>query len=188
MVEGYLTSGRPDFEVDWATVSTLTIDPMEIPNQVQLNSLTAPEGALAASGPGEKPMMTLADWRARFREQQVAFRLARDVARRWQQAQAGQEKAAAAPAQTMFPHAVAAARRFLADRSKLICKGNSEPVDALLVAWYAQSAVDSLFEALRRGSRPGTAVELPRIPNGAAPPATWTSIPSSRSARATGAT
>ncbi len=61
-----------------------------------------------------------------------------------------------------------AARRFLADRDKLICKCNSEPADVLLVGKYAQTAVDSLFEALRRGSRPSEAAELPRIPNGSA--------------------
>ena len=38
----------------------------------------------------------------------------------------------------------------------------------LLVGKYAQTAVDSLFEGLRRGSRPGEAAELPRIPNGSA--------------------
>ena len=38
----------------------------------------------------------------------------------------------------------------------------------LLVGKYAQTAVDSLFEGLRRGSRPGEAAELQRIPNGSA--------------------
>lgn len=62
---------------------------------------------------------------------------------------------------------VSAARRLLADPTKLICKGSTQPVDLLLVNKYAQTAVDHLFEALRQGTRTEQA-ELPRIPVGAA--------------------
>ncbi len=169
LVEGYFSPGEVRFQVDWAALPTLTLDPMEIPDQVQLNSLTAPEGALSAYGPGERPLMTLEEWRGQFREQQVAFRLAREVVRRWRDEQAAPEADGdpALPAQTLFPHLVSAARRFLADRSKLICKGTSTPVDVLLVNKYAQTAVDHLFTALRQGTRTAQA-ELPRIPMGAA--------------------
>jgi type III restriction enzyme len=168
MVEGYFSPGGASFQMDWAAVPTLTIDPMKIPNQIQLNPLTTPEGSLSAYGPGEKPLMTLAEWRSRFREQQVAFRLAREVVRRWH-GEGGSDttEGQVLPAQTLFPHVVSAARRFLADRTKLVCKGSSEPVDVLLVNKYAQTAVDHLFEALRRGTRTESP-ELPRIPNGSA--------------------
>ena len=214
LVEGYFCPGAVRFQVDWAAIPILTLDPMEIPDQVQLNSLTAPEGSLCAYGPGEKPLMTLREWRAQFREQQVAFRLAREVVRRWQEEQAppvvegdpagssadppsgqgeqvplGAESTAAGisggprrgqgeqalpaaedpalPAQILFPHVVSAARRLLADPTKLICKGSTQPVDLLLVNKYAQTAVDHLFEALRQGTRTEQA-EMPRIPVGAA--------------------
>jgi len=168
-VEGYFSAGEVRFQVDWAALPTLTLDPMEIPDRVQLNSLTAPEGALCAYGPGERPLMTLTEWRGQFREQQVAFRLAREVVRRWRDEQAAPDADGdpALPAQTLFPHLVSAARRFLADRSKLICKGTTTPVDVLLVNKYAQTAVDHLFTALRQGTRTAQA-ELPRIPQGAA--------------------
>jgi type III restriction enzyme len=169
LVEGYFSPGEVRFQVDWAALPTLTLDPMEIPDQVQLNSLTAPEGALCAYGPGERPLMTLTEWRGQFREQQVAFRLAREVVRRWRDEQAAPDADGdpALPAQTLFPHLVSAARRFLADRSKLICKGTANPVDVLLVNKYAQTAVDHLFTALRQGTRTAQG-ELPRIPLGAA--------------------
>ncbi|HYN76280.1 MAG TPA: hydrolase, partial [Lamprocystis sp. (in: g-proteobacteria)] len=173
IVEGYFSTGAASFHLDWAAVPTLTLDPLEIPDQVQLTSLTSPEGSLSAYGPGEKPLLDLVEWRRQFREQQVAFRLAREVVRRWQ----GQQSAPAdgdsdspdyaLPAQTLFPQVASAARRFLADPTKLICKGSSEPVDILVVSKYAQTAVDHLFEALRRGTRTEQA-ELPRIPNGSA--------------------
>ncbi len=69
---------------------------LEIPDQVQLNSLAATEGALSAYGPGAKPLITLTAWREQFRVQQVAFRLARDVVRRWQGAQTQQTRSDAA--------------------------------------------------------------------------------------------
>lgn len=113
--------------------------------------------------------MTLQEWRGQFREQQVAFRLAREVVQRWQQEQAAPAgvNTPALPAQTLFPPVFNAARRFLTDPTKLICKGTSSPVDVLLVNKYAQAAVDHLFEALRQGTRTAQA-ELPRIPIGAA--------------------
>ncbi|WP_020507778.1 BPTD_3080 family restriction endonuclease [Lamprocystis purpurea] len=173
IVEGYFSPGAVSFHLDWAAVPTLTIDPLEIPDQVQLNSLTSPTGALSAYGPGEKPLITLKEWRQQFRVQQVAFRLAREVVRRWQgeQSATGEGNEHALPAQTLFPHVASAARRFLSDPTKLICMGSSEGVDVLLVNKYAQAAVDNLFEALRRGTRPlgqGEQAELPRIPNGSA--------------------
>jgi type III restriction enzyme len=169
IVEGYFSPGAASVHLDWTAVPTLTIDPMEIPDRVELNPLTAPEGSLCAFGPGNKPLMTLTQWRGRFRVQQVAFRLAREVVRRWQQEQDAPHDGAhpALPAQTLFPFVVNAARRFLTDPDKLVCKGSSQPVDVLLVNKYAQTAVDHLFEALRRGTRAEQA-ERPRIPIGTA--------------------
>lgn len=43
---------------------------MEIPEQVILNSMTAPDGTLAFFGPGEKTVMTLTGWRKQFGNQQ----------------------------------------------------------------------------------------------------------------------
>jgi hypothetical protein len=113
----------------------LTIDPMCIPQVVELTPLTTPEGALAAYGPGEKPVLSLKDWRAMFRVQQVAFKLAREICIRWQ----GDNGAAAVPVQVLFPKVAFAAKRFLAE--KLERKGDSEPCDVLLVGEYMQAAI-----------------------------------------------
>jgi type III restriction enzyme len=103
---------------------------MKIPQTVELTPLTTPEGALAAYGPGEKPILSLKDWRRMFRDQQVAFRLAREICIRWQ----GDNGAAAVPVQVLFPKVAFAAKRFLAE--KLDRKGASEPCDILLVGEY----------------------------------------------------
>jgi hypothetical protein len=124
IVTGYHEQGQFDVFIDWNQVAKVTIDPMRIPQIVELTPLTTPEGALAACGPGEKPVLSLKDWRAMFRVQQVAFRLAREVCIRWQ----GDNGAAAVPVQVLFPKVAFAAKRFLAE--KLERKGDSEPWSA----------------------------------------------------------
>jgi type III restriction enzyme len=79
VVTGYHESGQFDVFVDWERVAKVTIDPMKIPQTVELTPLTTPEGALAAYGPGDKPVLSLKAWRAMFRDQQIAFKLAREI-------------------------------------------------------------------------------------------------------------
>ncbi|MGH6819710.1 MAG: BPTD_3080 family restriction endonuclease, partial [Methylocella sp.] len=105
VVTGYHQSGQFDVVVDWSQVAKLTIDPMKIPQTVELTPLTTPEGALAAYGPGEKPILSLKKWRTLFRDQQVAFKLAREICVRWQ----ADNGAAAVPAQVLFPRVAFAA-------------------------------------------------------------------------------
>lgn len=161
VVTGYHESGQFDVFVDWSQVAKVTIDPMKIPQTVELNSLTAPEGALAAYGPGERPVLTLKEWRGMFRDQQVAFKLAREICIRWQ----GDNGAEAVPVQVLFPKVAFAAKRFLAE--KLDRKGGSQPCDVLLVGEYMQAAIGSLLEAIKKGSSSDSA-EVAVIPQGAA--------------------
>lgn len=161
IVTGYHESGQFDVFVDWSQVSKVTIDPMKIPQTVELTPLTTPEGALAAYGPGEKPVLSLKDWRRMFRDQQVAFRLAREICIRWQ----GDNGAAAVPVQVLFPRVAFAAKRFLTE--KLDRKGTSQPCDILLVGEYMQAAIGSLMEAIKRGASAESA-EVAVIPQGAA--------------------
>jgi len=128
--------------------------------------MTAPEGSLAVYGPGERPVLTLADWRKQFRLQQVAFRLARGVCQRWESEQnADGESGVAASTATLFPKVAFAAKRFLL--AKVKCIGNADSRDVLCAAKYYQQAVDILFEAIRKGGITRTR-ELPRIAKGSA--------------------
>ncbi|NEI28466.1 MULTISPECIES: BPTD_3080 family restriction endonuclease [Rhizobium] len=161
LVTGYHQSGQFDVFVDWDRVSKVTIDPMRIPQIVELTPLTTPDGTLAAYGPGDKPVLSLKDWRAMFREQQVAFRLAREICLRWQ----ADNGAAAVPTQHLFPKIAFAAKRFLAE--KLDLKGDSETCDVLLVGEYMQAAIGSLLEAIKKGSST-TEAEIAVVPQGAA--------------------
>lgn len=161
VVTGYHQSGQFDVFVDWDQVSKVTIDPMKIPQIVELTPLTSPDGSLAAFGPGEKPVLSLKDWRAMFRDQQVAFRLAKEICTRW----AADNGAAAVPMQVLFPKVAFAAKRFLTE--KLDRKGGSQPCDVLLVGEYMQAAVGSLLEAIKKGSSTAD-VETAVVPQGAA--------------------
>lgn len=161
IVTGYHQSGKLEVSVDWDQVAKVTIDPMRIPQLVELTPLTTPDGTLAAYGPGEKPVLSLKDWRALFREQQVAFRLAREICIRWQ----ADNGAAAVPVQQLFPRVAFAAKRFLTE--KLVCKGDSQSCDVLLVGEYMQASIGALLDAIRKGASTSDA-EVAIIPQGAA--------------------
>lgn len=162
IVTGYQQSGGTEIRVDWDQVTQVTLDPMEIPQAVELTSLTAPEGSLSEYGPGERPKLSLEKWREQFREQQVAFRLAREVCKRWQQDH-GQDSV---PTVQLFQTVLSATRRFLADDSKLIRRGDSQPCDVLAVGHYMQEAVSALLNGIRQGGEDSVR-ELPVIPQGA---------------------
>lgn len=161
IVTGYHQSGQFDVHIDWSKVAKVTIDPMKIPQVVELTPLTTPDGTLAAFGPGERPILSLKDWRARFRDQQVAFRLARGVCDRW----LSDNGAEAIPVQQLFPKIAFAAKRFLIE--KLDRKGDSRPCDVLLVGEYMKVAIGSLLEAIKKGSTTSKG-KVAIIPQGAA--------------------
>jgi len=161
VVSGYHQSGQFDVHIDWSKVAKVTIDPMKIPQVVELTPLTTPDGTLAAFGPGERPVLSLKEWRNRFRDQQVAFRLAREICEQWL-ADNGTE---AVPVQQLFPKVAFAAKRFLSE--KLERKGDSRPCDVLLVGEYMKAATGSLIEAIKKGAATGTG-EVAVIPQGAA--------------------
>ncbi|HTN60244.1 MAG TPA: hydrolase [Devosia sp.] len=161
IVTGYHQSGSLEVSVDWDQVAKVTLDPMRIPQIVELSPLTTPDGSAAAYGPGEKPVLSLTDWRAMFRDQQVAFRLALEVCHRWQ----ADNGATALPVQQLFPRVAFAAKRFLAE--KLDRKGDSQPCDVLLVGEYMQASVSALLDAIKRGASTSEA-EVAIVPQGAA--------------------
>jgi type III restriction enzyme len=161
IVIGYHQSGSLEISVDWSRVSKVTIDPARIPQVVELTPLTTPDGTLAAFGPGERPVLSLKEWRAQFRDQQVAFRLAREICQRWLE----DNGAAAVPVQILFPRVAFAAKRFLAE--KVVTNGDSQPRDILLVGQYMQASIDALLDAIKKGATTSDA-EVAVVPQGAA--------------------
>lgn len=169
IVNGYFTQEESTISVDYRRIQQITLDPAEISDSVELTSMTVPEGHLAVYGPGEKPLLTLADWRKQFgRDQMVAFKLASKVCEYWQRerVQSVNDAAAQATLQTLFPQVLLAAKRLLQDREKLICKGTTQPCDVLLAGKYQMATVDALYQAIVFGDAANH--ELPRIPKGEA--------------------
>ena len=169
MVSGYFMQEEAAVSVDYARIQQVTLDPTEINDSVELTSMTVPEGHLAVYGPGEKPVLTLADWRKQFgRDQMVAFKIASKVCQHWQKerVQSVNDAAAQATLQDLFPQVLLATKRLLQDREKLICKGTTQPCDVLLAGKYQMSVVDALYQAIAFGDASNH--ELPRIPKGEA--------------------
>ena len=161
IVSGYHEVGEFEVSIDWDKVSILTIDPKDIPQRVMLTALTATEGALSSYGPGEKPDLSLTEWRKNFRDQQVAFRIAGEVCRLWM----NDHGVEAVPAHRLFPELASAAKKFLAE--KLDFKSEDcRPCDVLLVGRYMQAACESLLVAIGKGARAGQS-EVAVIPQGA---------------------
>ncbi len=161
IVMGYQSISAIDVFIDWNKISKVTIDPMKIPPQVELSPLTSPDGAISSYGPGKPTVLDLAEWRKLFREQQVAFRLALVICKRFRD----DNGVSAHPMQLLFPKVTIAARRFLSE--KLVLKGDSQPCDILLVGEYMQKATSVLYDAVRDGTST-TSSEIAVIPQGTA--------------------
>ncbi|WP_329006938.1 DEAD/DEAH box helicase family protein [Pseudomonas aeruginosa] len=159
IVTGYQEVSQLDVVIDWSQVAQVTIDPMTLPTTVQVGQMTAPDGSLTAFGVGKKSEVSLVEWRKLFRNQQVAFVLAKDICRQWRS-----ERGDSVLMAQLFPKVVAACLRFL--REKLVRKGDSLSCDVLLGS-YNQAAIGSLYNALQSGTEERYGF-LPLIPQGVA--------------------
>lgn len=160
VVEGYTDPGITRLAIDWLRVSTLVLDPMAVPDITLVRGLATNDGALAAYGPGAAEVVTLDQWRARVRVQQVAFTIARVLVQQWQQ-----ERGDAIPMHRLFPQMLAYAQQYLL--TKLDCRGNRAPQDVALNPYF-QQAVGILFDALQAVDESGKALERPIITPGPA--------------------
>lgn len=159
LVKGYQASGAAHAEVDWERVPMLDIDPMLVPDSVEVRGLATEDGRLAAFGPGIPQTLTLKDWRNSIRARQVAFLLAGDLCRRWVEQQGD-----TIPPHVLFPRLLRYTERFL--REKVNCHGDTQIVDVLIGIYY-RAALDYLFNAMA-ADESASQQERPIIPRGAA--------------------
>ncbi len=168
IVNGYFMREENNISVNYSRIQQVTINPTDLPDSVELSSMTVPDGKLAAFGPGEKKTITLNAWRELYgRNQMVAFKLACDVCERWEQSRDDNEDESETllKLQALFPKMMFTAKRLLADKEKLICIGTAKPCDVLLAGKYHTAVVDSLHQAISYGGVDNH--EMPRIPKGA---------------------
>ena len=148
VVDGRTIAKNLEFEIDWAQVHQVTIDPATIPSEVDFHPNLAHEGSLAKDSPGKKERISLDRWRSMHRKQSIAFILAHRVCDKWRHAMMDEDLAA--PLHVLFPQVAQAAIRFLDE--KVVVRGNGDSRDILASESYASKAVQSIFTAMRNGT------------------------------------
>jgi type III restriction enzyme len=153
-VEGYTQAIRNRISVDWGSVARLRLDPTSIPTEVQAKGLSLTvNGGFSLSGPGKSDDVTLREFRAKRREQELVFELAKDLTRRYVRA-----PGCSVPAHQLFPQFRAIVERFL--REKVAISAKSDMKDVFLAPYYGW-ALEILVQATSPDTSQGEAPELP---------------------------
>jgi type III restriction enzyme len=152
-VEGYVHKISSDLHVAWERVPVMTLDPLEIPDEVRVKGLSTDRGgSLSLLGPGAADEVTLAPWRQGKRLQELEFELARALTKR-----VGENPSCQMPANALFPKILALVRRFV--REKVQPLGRKDRKDVFLDPYWAW-AIEALAGAIEPGDADST--ELPR--------------------------
>jgi type III restriction enzyme len=141
--------------VDWQAVPILVVDPGRIPPEVEVKGLNVNnQGRLSLSGPGRADDVTLQEFRAKRRLQELTFDLARTLTKDY----LGQSKCTV-PAHVLFPQVAAIVQRYLAEKVRVYTPAN---IKDLFLAPYYGWVVERLLEAIRPDTSQGEAPEIPR--------------------------
>lgn len=172
-VEGYTQAIRNRVTVDWATVPSLVLEPGRIPPEVEVKGLHASnKGRLSLSGPGKLDEVTLKEFRAKRRIQELVFDLARTLTRDY-----AAQKQCAVPAHKLFPQLAAIIQQYL--DKKIEVRPPADKKDLFLAPYYGW-IVERLLEEIRPDTSQGEAPEVPRYEANRGPGSTtevdfWTS-------------
>ncbi len=155
-VEGYAQAVNNRISVEWDSVASLVIDPLNIPPEVQMKGgIPNNQGRFSVMGPGKIQDISLNPYRKGKRVQELAFELAKDLARDYS-GQAGCH----IPVQALFPQILAISLRYLTE--KVIAKEPAAVVDAFLSPYYGW-IIERLLGAIKPDISAGEAPELPRF-------------------------
>jgi type III restriction enzyme len=172
-VEGYTQAIRNRIAVDWAQVPSLTLDPSQIPPEVEAKGLLINnQGRPSLSGPGRIDEISLKEFRAKRRLQELVFDIARTITREY----AGQPSCEIPP-HVLFPQVVAIAQRYVDER--IFPHPPADRKDAFLAPYYGW-LIEKLLQAIRPDTSQGEAPEVPRYESTRGPGSTadvsfWTS-------------
>ena len=164
-VEGYTQAIRNRIVAHWESAPTLELEPGRIPPEVEMKALHVNDvGRLSLSGPGRVDDVTLAEFRAKRRLQELVFDLARSLTRDFL-AQRQRE----IPAHVLFPQLVGIVERYVSEKVRV-----HPPADVkdLFLAPYYGWLVERLLSILGPDTSAGEAPEVPRYETSRGPGST----------------
>ncbi len=171
--EGYTQAIRNRVTVDWKEIATQVLEPDRIPPEVEVKGLHVNnQGRLSLSGPGRIDDVTLKEFRAKRRMQELVFDLARTLTR-----DCVAQNQCSVPAHKLFPQLATIVHRYL--NNKVTAQPPSDKKDIFLAPYYAW-VIERLLEAIRPDASQGETPEVPRYETTRGPGSTaevdfWTS-------------
>ena len=172
-VEGYTQGIRNRITVDWENVPRMVLQPDLIPPKVEMKGLSISDtGRLSLSGPNRLDEVTLKEYRARMRLQELVFDLARGLTKEYVS-----QPQCYVPTHVLFPQLVKIIQKYMAEKVEV-----RPPADLkdLGLAPYYPWLVEILTENIRPDTAEGEAPEIPRYESSRGPGSTaevdfWTS-------------
>ncbi|MGI8907546.1 MAG: BPTD_3080 family restriction endonuclease [Candidatus Sumerlaeaceae bacterium] len=155
-VEGYVQAVKNRVTVNWDKEPVVTIDPGNIPPEVQMKAaLPNNEGRRSLiGGPGKLESVSLNPFRSGRRVQELVFELATALTRDWINVRGSE-----LPAHVLFPQMATIAGRFIKEKVEVLPPG--EKVDLFLSPYYGW-VIEKLVEAIRPDTDSGESPELPQ--------------------------
>jgi type III restriction enzyme len=172
-VEGYTLAVRNRIAVDWNRAPPLLVDPNRIPPEVEVKGLHQNNvGRMSLSGPGRIDDVSLKNYRARSRLQELVFDMARALTKDYVA-----QPTCDAPAHVLFPQVVQVVDRYVDQRVRATSPADKK--DAFLAPYYGWMT-ERLLEAIGPDTSQGEAPEVPRYESSRGPGSTadvdfWTS-------------
>ena len=172
-VEGYTQAIRNRVTMDWEHVPPLTLQPDSIPPEVEVKGLSVNNaGRLSLTGPGRIDEVTLREYRAKRRVQEIVFDLAKGMTKHYVA-----QPQCQAPAHVLFPQLVQIIERYL--RKHVIVHPPADIKDVGLSPYYGW-LVEILSENIHPDTSGGETPEIPLYESSRGPGSTadvdfWTS-------------
>lgn len=172
-IEGYTQAIRNRVTVDWEKIAPQVLEPDRIPPEVEVKGLHVNnQGRLSLSGPGKIDDVTLAEFRAKRRMQELVFDLTQTLTRDYVA-----QNQCSIPAHKLFPQLATIIHRYL--NAKVTAQPPADKKDIFLAPYYGW-VVERLLEAIRPDDSQGEAPEVPRYETMRGPGSTadvdfWTS-------------
>lgn len=155
-VDGYTQAIRNRVTANWEKVPALDLEPGRIPPEVEVKGLLINnQGRLSLSGPGRVDDVTLDEFRAKRRLQELVFDIGRALTRDYKtQGQCD------LPAHVLFPQLVAVINRYVSEKVRVHPPAH---IKDLFLAPYYGWLVERLVEAIRPDVSAGETPEVPRL-------------------------